>query len=445
MMMVDRFQFKVWVWLVFSFFLNGLVLGGNASGTTSKWDKDLLSVKLINVEIHANTMLGAWEEMSTRYLLRANFYIDNFTDDAQKPFTFRKTETSGQELFAAFLEAYPALTYTQNPGTGIIWFYPKYIDYGDLLGRRVDVVRSVKQIPMYTGIYSPLCKLLGPQIIDSSIMPGTQGFLLTGKPSVPTYWLYDIDLPAGTYSVRELLDICCLGNPSKAFIIEPISKVRKKLISEGARFMIVRRTLTSDSPITPPPTEAISFWEIGIGKPINGIPSFGEVREAMSDPNSMKRKAASSYLELASLNYSPLGLIGKAESADQAVWTAFGVGYALFRDCDTNLFITLAPEIPRLREDLRNIQNPCLALLASLQLTKEKQDTSYLDNIIRKHIYNEDEITSISPELTRMARSSKAVRDKLLAMKSILPELSPEALSDLANTNSFLTLPQDDK
>ena len=100
--------------------------------------------------------------------------------------------------------------------------------------------------------------------------------------------------------------------------------------------------------------------------------------------------------------------------------------------------------LPRLGEDLKKIENPKLALLASLQLTNEKQDTSYLDAIVSKHAYTEAEIASIKPDLYRMARSSKAIRDKLTEMKSQVPALSPEALSELEN-NSFLTLVREEK
>jgi hypothetical protein len=80
-----------------------------------------------------------------------------------------------------------------------------------------------------------------------------------------------------------------------------------------------------------------------------------------------------------------------------------------------------------------------LALLVSLQFMREKLDTSYLDDIVNKHTYTKEEIASIKPELVRAARSSEIVRDKLKEMKLNVPELSPAALNELANTN-YLTL-----
>ena len=400
---------------------------------TSEWDKNLLSVELTNVKIDAGGILGAWEEMSVKYLLRANVYRDSATADDQKPFTFTKSKTTGREIFEAFLGTYPGFTYTQDPETGIIWFHSKLIDYTNILAQRVRVVHTLEHIPAYTGIYVHLLQQLDPNVVDSDTLPGAMD-PSTGRRPVPSSWLYDIDIPAGTYSAREILNKCCVANPSKAFLIQPMWEKR-------GRFMIYLKDLVSVNPLTPPRIEAVKFWEHEIGKSTNGTPSFDEIRCAMSDSNSMKRAAASLYVESSFMNYSPLALITNADSADKAVWTALGVQYAVFKDFNTNYFITLFPRIPRLREDLKRIDNPDLALLASLQLTREKKDTSYLDRVIHNHTYTEDEVLSVMPELIRMARASKAVRDKLTEMKSPIPELSQQAMNELTDTNSPLVAP----
>jgi hypothetical protein len=159
----------------------------------------------------------------------------------------------------------------------------------------------------------------------------------------------------------------------------------------------------------------------------------------MSNLDPEKRSAASLYIEASFMNYSAASLIGKADGSDQAIWTALEEQYAEWRDANTNFFTRMSRSIPRLGEDLNKIKNPDLALLALLQLTREGKDSSYLDNTISKHTYSEDEIASIKPELYRMARSSKVVRDKLKELKSQVSDLSPEALDELANTN-FLTI-----
>ena len=48
------------------------------------------------------------------------------------------------------------------------------------------------------------------------------------------------------------------------------------------------------------------------------------------------------------------------------------------------------------------------------------------------------EIESIKPDLYRIVRESKLVREKLLDMKIELPGLSAEALQDLGNSNVYI-------
>jgi hypothetical protein len=258
---------------------------------------------------------------------------------------------------------------------------------------------------------------------------------LTGKPPIPFSWLFAVDLPSGIYSAREIFDFCCAANPTKAFLIRPLST------RPQSRLVISLQSLVYRNPLGPPRVEAVKFWEFQIGKSTNGIPSLEEIRMAMCDPKPEKRSAASMFVEASLMNYTPLDLIGKAEGSDQAVWTALGVKDALFRDADANFFGRVIPRIPRLQEDLKQIESPILALLASLQLTREKQDTSQLDEVVGKHTFSEAEINAIKPELDRMARSSKAVRDKLTQMKSQISELSPEHLAELEQTNFFTLVP----
>jgi hypothetical protein len=436
---IGRLKRNIWIWPCLFIFLAWQARDVWAADVAirSKWDENLLAVELGDVSVKANNMAGAWQEMTTKYLLRMNLYMDATLISYEKPFDFHKEKATGKDVLDGFLATYSSYTYTQNPETGIIWIYPKGMNYNGILNQKVSVIHKANHVPMYTDIYIPLCKLLAPGVIDSSDLPSQEGRinLSTGKSPIPYFWLYDVDLPTGDYSAREILDFCCVANPTKAFLIRPASR------ELNAALVIFLKNLLSPNPLAPPRAEAIRFWEFEIGESTNGIPSLEEVRVAMSDPNPEKRSAASFYLEASMLNYSTLNLIGKADGSDQAVWTSLGVEYALRRDANTNFFTRMMQAFPSLREDLKEIRNPDLALLASLQLTREQQDTSYLDAIVSKHTYTEEEIISIKPELTRMARSSKAVRDKLKEMKSQVAELSPEALDELADTKFFRLVP----
>jgi hypothetical protein len=182
----------------------------------SKWDENLLSVALGDVSIKANSLAEAWREMTTKYLLRANIYLDAAAISNDTTFSFHNEKATGNELFDAFLTTYPAFTYTQDPETGVIWFHPKRVNYSDILNQQVKIARQASQVPMYADIYMPLCKLLAPNITDSRDTGDYIGEIdrSTHKPPIPYIWFYDVNMPAGVYSVREILNFCCAANPT---------------------------------------------------------------------------------------------------------------------------------------------------------------------------------------------------------------------------------------
>jgi beta-lactamase regulating signal transducer with metallopeptidase domain len=422
--------------------------GGNGQ-FHSKWDEAMLNADLHDVQIEAGSFRAAWDELVMKYLLRANLYMDvaAISDETLKrPFAFHKEKTTGKELFDAILTAYPAMTYTQSKETGIIWFHPKRVKYEEILSLKVRVAPGASHIPMYRDVYLPLCGLLGTNVIDEddAIEMGLVQVDMdidpaTGKPPIPFFWLYDVDLPAGVFSAREILDYCCASNPTKAFDIQPVR-------GQGP-LVIFPKLLIYNNPQPFARAGAIRFWELELGKPANGTPSLAEVRAALSDPDPGKRSAASLYVEASDRIGTPLNfddLVRDADGSEQAVWTALELENALWRDAlwkdnGGGFLSEMGKNIPGLQENLKKIGEPKLALIASLEMAREKADTSYLDAIVSKHKYSEEEIASIEPELYRMARQSKAVRDKLIGMKFQVAALSPEVLNGLENTN-FLTL-----
>ena len=403
----------------------------------SEWDAELLNVTNHNVSIETARMQWAWEKISKQYLLRANFYMDAGADSDTNTFEFNKESATWKELLEAFLAAFPAYTYTQNPDTGVIWIHPKRIKYEDILSQKIKIDRPAHQVSMYSEVFAPLLKLLDPNVVDSYDDRAGMGHigsidLATGKPPISPWMQYDVDLPAGVYSAREILDFCCIANPSKAFVVCPAYGKPEPLVLSLELLQVFRNPLA-------PSAAAVKFWELEIGNPTNGIPSVDEVSAALSDTNPAKRQAAVLYWEAAPGRYSAVNLINKCNDSEKAVWVALGADCMIYKGSALNFFNNVAVHIPGITNDLKQIKDPGLALVTSLELTREKQDTSYLDAIVSKHTYTIEEIASIKPELVRMARSSEAVRDKLKAMKSQVPDLSSEALDELANTN-FLTL-----
>ena len=384
-------------------------------------------------------MSMAWEDISTKYLLRANLYMDAKTDSNPNTFEFNKDEATGKELLEAFLAAYPAYTYTQDPKTRVIWIHPKRIKYEDILNQKIKIAHPAYQIPASTWVYQPLCRLLSPLVTEGW---RHQKFHVNPTPYASSAFRYCVDLPSGVFSVRDILNFCCVANPFKSFTVVPESG------NQDNQVFILMRDLCSVNPTSPPPPRdrAVRFWNDAIGKPTNGIPSYDEVSAALSDANPATRWAAGVYWEATSRNYSGVKLMGKSQDSEKEVWLALAAASTLYRGTEgIPIFNQFMRTIPGFSDNLRQIKNPGLALVTSLELTRANRDTSYLDAIVSKHTYSEAEIVSIKPDVYRLAHESKLVLDKLKAMKIDVPEFSPEALHELEDTNLFTLVPAEEK
>jgi hypothetical protein len=79
-----------------------------------------------------------------------------------------------------------------------------------------------------------------------------------------------------------------------------------------------------------------------------------------------------------------------------------------------------------------------------MELARENNDSRLME-VVADHKFTGAEIAMIKPELYRIARESKLVREELLKMHFDVPELSVTALSELESTNFFTLVPEDRK
>ena len=395
--------------------------------SNSKWAEELSEIKLQNVHIQANDMRAAWQTICGKYLLQVNLYLngDSLSGSESSKFSFDRANVTGDELLKAFIAAYPAYVCTQDKKTGVIWIHPKQIQYDHMLSQTVKVEHSAYQIPMLTGILNPLASLL-PSNLNIAVWN-------YGIPMSETFD-YCVDLPAGDSTILEILNYCSVWNITKCFCVS--SDPKGKMIIEPIN-------LYYRNPLATPRVAVIKFWEIEIGKPTNGIPSYGEMNAAMSDKNPMKRWAARCYLEATWENYIWKNLVTKSDNPEKAVWTALQLKAIAVRGTNDIQYLShLSPEIAT---DIRHIKDPDLALVASLDLARENQDTSYLDSIVSQHKFTEAEIACIKPDVYRLVHESKVALDKLKAMRLDVPEFSSKALDELEDRNIFTLVPMDQK
>jgi hypothetical protein len=400
----------------------------------SKWDENILNIEINNVNIRPNPIgdqgnpqiVIAWEQIITKYFLRANIYLDPEESKNSTQFAFKREHATGRELFDAFLAAYPTYTYVHDSKTGVIWFYPTNINYDNILNDKVEINRSALQVPMYSGVLQPLCDLLKPTVVIDLTQGTGQGAINT----MSSKWNNSVDLPVGVYSACDIINICCVATPNLAFCFDKV---------KGRTSILTPFNLVYDNPLALEREAAIRFWETEIGGTTNAPPSPEAIAAALSDDSPRKRWAAREY------HKATLTLSHGIDNGDPkiSVWQA--LGWKAIRTVGAGDYPFLkhermfADKKPTILNDLLR-EDSGLALITSMELARETKDPGIMD-VVASHKFTVAEIAKIKPDVYRIARESKLVRDKLLAMSFNVPDLSPEALSELANTNLFTLVP----
>jgi len=374
----------------------------------SAWNDRVLNMEFHDVDIRGDSLDKAWYRLCTDLLLQASLYRDVKGDGDSDPFEFKSKETTGRKALEAFLAAYPDYTFTQDAATGIIWIHRKSVRYEDIFSQKIRIRHAAEQVPMWGSVVMRLQALQG-------VPPGVDDWKLS------VAWQYGVDLPAGVYAVRDILNFCDVPNPTMVFSTLP-----------NAGQTVWGGVLNDVRPIRPPRAAAVAFWHDEIADGKEGPPTLEEIGTALSDPNPRTRQAGCLYLNMARDNYAwGEPFFTNAVGSEREVWEAL----TLWRISPTapgpylyNLEHYITNTLPQL--------NSSLALLACMQLAEARQNPAILD-AVRGCKLNNQEFGAIRPEFYWLAQSSSLVRDKLIEMKLDLPEASPERLKKLGDTNVF--------
>ena len=393
------------------------------AGHGSAWDESLPTVELQGVSIEKRGLVEAWQEIATRYLVRSCLYRDVKSDSDSRPFTFKRESATAKDLMQALLAVYPEYSYTRDEKTGIVWFHRKAVAYKDILAEQVTVARREVQLPMYLGVVEPLCEYSGERLIPES--PPSVAFFVTFN--------YCVDLPAGTFSVRDILNICCTADIGKAFAVIPAMQGYP-----AGSLAIIPINLRESNPLLPPRAAAVRFWDIELGKGTNAIPVPDDLRRALADPSPRRRWAARVYLEATMVNYRESDLLDNGDDANDVIWSALGLK-TLERSGQP--FLSRYERVTQVFSNDFAKLSPGVALLASMELAREKNDAGIM-NRISEHSFSTTETDVIKPDLIRIARKSSLVREQLSKMSFADPELSPGGLHELERNADIRIMPR---
>ena len=410
---------------------------GQTVETRSAWDMGIQEVEVKGVHIHTNGLVATWQAMQQGVHFRTILVmVQGQPSDSKLEFDAEKCTVA--DTLTAFFNAYPNYTYTQDKNTGIIWLHPKMIAYESILAAKVKLASDVIGVPML-GTLSQL-RPFGVRLV---------GRMLTG---VANTFGYPVDIPAGTWSVREVLNFCCVADPSTAILVS--------LSSDGTCSVMPTSIFNIDThEVTP---TMLYFWRSEIDSSSQGVPTEDQVIDALASPDARTRAAARNYCSLCGLAMDPDELVRHAPAGDKAFWTAVGMLDVHVRSRGA----THTASIERIRQTLSDKSSasisPNLRVLASAELVRVLRGhmavieegknpppslkakvqrnlddaLGFLDQATKISLASHD-VANVKHDMTRVLRYSKPVRDKLIEQKVQWPGFSQADIEALGDPNIF--------
>lgn len=372
---------------------------------TSSWDKNLTKLDLDNVRIRATSLTEAWKAVSTEYLVRSVLVASDRALEGMS-FDYESARCTVKDLYDVLATAYE-LAWVQDELTGVVWFYPAETAYDRILTTKVHVAWDQFGLPMQSGI---LESLEADSATGISVKQWGSLFRNTFD--------YAVDVPTGTYTVRELLNMCCVANPTKTFLV----KVR-----QGGVF-VTAVNLVSDE-VRPVPVGALHLWDVDIrqgrGK---GAPTQEHVMTALADQNPEVRRVARNYLEAIIWSVPVDEWVNRRNSTVQTLWTCIGVTSVLVRSEEATHQASIETMERLATDDFLAECEPGLALITALELARLTRDARALE-VVRKRNLGANELAGVTSDACRIVALSGYVRKALQAKSAdaIVEVLKPLA------------------
>ena len=372
---------------------------------TSNWDQELPNLTLDNVRVHSSSLSEAWKDISTDYLVRSVLVMLNKAFDGM-PFDYDSVRCTTKDLYDAIAATY-GLDWIQDRRTGVTWFHPMELAYDHILTTRIQVTPDHFGLPMQSGVIEPL----GSGDV-SGITAKQWGSLFRNT------FDYAVDVPADEYTIRDILNLCCVANPTKTFFVQ---------VRNGGVF-VTAVNLVSDE-LRTVPAGALHIWDMEIGqKRGNGAPTQWQVMSALAHPETKVRHAARNYLEAIIWNVQIKEWMGHLSSNEQAIWTCLGVNSVLVRSEGATHQASIEMMGRLATDDFLAECEPGLAVMTALDLARLTKDARALKTVAKRH-FRADDLVGVISDVCRVAALSGYVR-KVLQEKNA--DALVEALAPLA-------------
>src|SRR4030095_16473765 len=324
---------------------------------TSNWDQDLPNLTLDNVRIRASSLVEAWKVMATEYLVRSLLVTSDRALEA-KPFDFESAKCTVKDLYDALNSTY-GLVWVQDRDTGIAWFHPVEFTYDHILATTVQLAQEQLGLPMQSGILEPVGASSATHIIVKQ-----WGSLFENT------FNYAVDVPAGIYAVRDLLNLCCVANPTKTF--------HAQAWHDGRGFVTAVNLISDKANAVP--LGALHLWDVEVrqerGK---GPPTQEHIMTALANQDAEVRRAARNYLEAVIASIPLDRWVSASASTAQKLWTCIGVTSVLVRSEEATHRASIETEEQLATNDFLTEGEPGLAVITALDLARLTKDARALE------------------------------------------------------------------
>jgi hypothetical protein len=348
------------------------------------------------------------------------YYREDLLASAAK-FKFERDNCTVDDLVKAFVAAFPGRTSTRDPRTGILWIYPQAMAYDQFLGGKVKLRRDLVDVPMLTGIWQKLIPLRPSEL--TTIFTKKEGTLNT----------YDcpVSLPSGIYSIRDLINQCCVALPHMGFRV---------VLSHTGSLPVVEPEVAGLSwlagkfGVVDPTPGASVYWQCIAGPGATNGLTRSDLAADLSSTNATLRADARNYLAVF-MRADPDGWVQQAPPGETAAWIAV----ALLRKHVCTYGPVFAPGVERLEESVagdRLKDNPALRVVAAMEIARVTKRTSFFDEAMKVPL-SAAEVANVKEDMIRNLHYSEVLRTKMMELNPGWPGFSRADIAAMEDTDYF--------
>ncbi len=183
----------------------------------SPWDRNLSRLNVVEIDVRTESVEEAWQRFQNEYAVRSILCCAPGHTWPKREFAFAGASATVKDFLDALCQTYDG-QWQHDERTGVIWVFPKGVSYSSLLPQEVRVESDIHAMPMLDGV---LAKCRASQYRNPNhpeIEEAREAFYPQYRGSAAPY-NYAVAIAQGTYSMRDILNLCAARMPGMTFYI----------------------------------------------------------------------------------------------------------------------------------------------------------------------------------------------------------------------------------